>query len=167
MSEYTLNECQQELPGECRNAEYIESLRAQLAQAQDKLTIAQEAQERIRQANGNLHARLVEAQAQAGAMREAMKRIHEMATFDLNRSDEWSNSNLPQIEADARAATKEMPIATCQWTEVPDEAGWWNTSCGKQWWTEDFPDTPLDAGINYCYNCGKRVEAVPLKEDRT
>lgn len=91
--------------------------------------------------------------------KSAITKTNESAEHWMKRYDD-AVSERDRLKAKLEAMTEAM--GECLWTEVPDEAGWWATSCGKQWWTEDFPDTPTDAGLYYCFNCGKRVGVAAL-----
>ncbi len=45
----------------------------------------------------------------------------------------------------------------CRWISI---YGYWETSCGKTYFNEDFNDGTLDEDYEYCIFCGDKIEVV-------
>ena len=54
------------------------------------------------------------------------------------------------------AALDLMDEETCEWSLTEDwESEHWQSGCGKEW--EFMNDGPVENGVKYCHNCGRKV----------
>ena len=50
----------------------------------------------------------------------------------------------------------------CRW--IPDEDGFWDTSCGRAWVSPDG-NSPIFFSIQFCHGCGKKVRFAAMEEE--
>lgn len=143
----------------------VDAALAREAALQNRLTAANEANEKLTHSAATMQALLAgqhqdtlyrlkqieelrhQVDALEGLLREAAK-------FEVGENDEeaWQDL-LSRISLETVHVGETVPPATCTWSQ--DNSSLWNSTCGVAWAFMD--GSPHSHGMHFCHSCGKTL----------